>query len=868
MLAMGAELGRTQGGNNNAYAQDNPVGWLDWASADEGLLSFAARLIGIRRAHPALRADRFLTGEPRAGADYPDVVWRTADGQALEPADWDDPRGQTLVMVLAEPDAGGLDRVAVVTHRSPAAVGVALPQPRDGFAWSVLADSGDPGRAGPLDAAELTVARRSVVVLAEAAAAGRRRAGADPELLGRLAQAAGIAPVWWNLKGERHQVSPDTQQALLAAMGWPAETSQQAVDQLRRLAETYDRRPLPFAIVGRTGETVEVPLRFEASGAPALTWVTVHGEDSEVRRLRVSPQTCREAESTARDGRPCSLLRLELPPLAPGRYRLTREDRPDAVCHLTIAPPTCFAPSALADGRRVFGLSAQLYSVRRRGDQGIGDLTTLGELGVAAAQQGAAMLAINPLHALFDDRRDRASPYYPSDRRFLDPIYLDVEPIDPAGSVAASELSNRPTIDYPAVWALKARALEASFARAPDPPGLADFIAENGEALARFATFQAIAETQAGAPWRAWPAGLRDPTSPQVVALARGRGGRVRFHQYLQWLCERRLADAAGEASGLSLGFCRDLAVGAAPDGAEAWSNAALLADGMSIGAPPDQFNAAGQAWGVPPFDPLRLEADGYGHPAELFARNMRHAGAIRIDHVMGLARLFWIPDGAAPAEGAYVAYPMADLLGQLALESTRARCLVVGEDLGTVPAGLRETLAEQQILSYRVLPFERDGSAFRPPGAYPRLALACVSTHDLPPFVGWWENIDIAERLDLNLIHPDEAERAHAERLAEKTALLRALEEAGLIEPGRDVARTPASDVIAAAHAFIAATPSFLALAQVEDLAGERVAVNLPGTDFERPNWRRRLAAPLDELIASEASQAILRAMRAARTG
>jgi glycogen operon protein len=340
----------------------------------------------------------------------------------------------------------------------------------------------------------------------------------------------------------------------------------------------------------------------------------------------------------------------------------------------------------------------------------------------------------------------------------------------------------------------------------------------------------------------------------------------VRFHQHLQWLCERQLAGAAAKAGGLDLGLCRDLAVGAAPDGAEAWSNAALLAHGVAIGAPPDPFNAEGQVWGVPPYDPLRLEADGYAWPAELIARNMRHAGAIRLDHVMGLARLFWIPDGAGPAEGAYVAYPIADLLGQLALESWRARCLVIGEDLGTVPPGLRETLAGEQVLSYRVLPFERDGAVLRPPAAYPRLALACVATHDLPPFAGWWDGVDIAERLALGLIAPDDAGPAHAERLADKAALLQALEAAGLLAPGLEAAAAPASAVAPAAHAFVAATPSFLALAQVEDLAGERVAVNLPGTDLERPNWRRRLTPPLDDVLGAGPAQAILHAMRAAR--
>jgi glycogen operon protein len=340
---------------------------------------------------------------------------------------------------------------------------------------------------------------------------------------------------------------------------------------------------------------------------------------------------------------------------------------------------------------------------------------------------------------------------------------------------------------------------------------------------------------------------------------------RVRFHQYLQWLCERQLAAAAARAHKLSLGFCRDLAVGAAPDGAEAWANAQLLAEGVSIGAPPDQFSTEGQVWGLPPPDPLRLEADGYAHLAGIFAANMRHAGAVRIDHVMGLSRLFWVPKGADGSDGAYVAYPSRDLLGQLALESARARCLVIGEDLGTVPAGLRDTLADEVVLSYRVLPFERDEGRFRPPEAYPRLALACVCTHDLPPFAGWWEGLDVAERQGLKLITAAEADRARLERLAEKAALMEALAGAHLIEAGRDASQTSASDIVAAIHAFVARTPSFLAVAQVEDLAGERVATNLPGTDLERPNWRRRIATPLDGLMETSAAQAILGAIRAA---
>jgi len=288
-----------------------------------------------------------------------------------------------------------------------------------------------------------------------------------------------------------------------------------------------------------------------------------------------------------------------------------------------------------------------------------------------------------------------------------------------------------------------------------------------------------------------------------------------------------------------------------------------------SIGAPPDPLGPLGQVWGLPPFCPHRARADGYRAAAELYAANMRHAGALRIDHVMGLARQFWVPDGADGADGAYVDFPLDDLLGQLALESARARCLVIGEDLGTVPHGLRETMAAQGLLSYRVLPFERDGAAFRPPDVYPRLAWACVATHDLPPLAGWWDGVDIDERLNLDLMGAAEAEAARAERAAARTELMAALADAGLVEAPADAEPGAlTADLAAAIHAYVALTPSLLALAQAEDLAGEREAVNLPGTDTERPNWRRRVGRAVEGLFETAAAKAILAAMRAVRSG
>jgi glycogen operon protein len=340
----------------------------------------------------------------------------------------------------------------------------------------------------------------------------------------------------------------------------------------------------------------------------------------------------------------------------------------------------------------------------------------------------------------------------------------------------------------------------------------------------------------------------------------------VRFHQYLQFLADRQFAAAAAKstASGLELGFFRDLAVGAAPDGVEAWARSDDLADGAWVGAPPDPFAAEGQNWHLPPPLPLRLARGGFASFAALVASNMRHAGALRIDHAMGLTRLFWIPDGGTGADGAYVAYPFADLLGQVALESARARCMVVGEDLGTVPEGFRPTMTEAGILSYRVLLLEREGRTFKPAASYPARAIACVSTHDLPPLAGWWEGADVHERLALGLLH--DSRDAEAERSAERAALIDALAgEGSLSRP--DAGEPPVATVIAAAHEFVAATPCDLVLAQAEDLAGMRVGVNLPGTDAERPNWRLRLPVPVEALLTGEAAQSILGPVRAGRS-
>ena len=849
MLAMGAEFGHSQGGNNNAYAQDNETIWLDWATADTGLASFTARLTALRAAHPALRADRFLTGAASDESLLPDVAWRQADGLPMADPHW----GQSGLLVAVFYADGG--RVALVLNQRDAA-DVTLPDPRDGMAWRVEIDSAADAPPVLLDGAAVRCPPRAVLAVVEVAAPSRRRSGVDAALLDRLAASAGIAAEWWEIDGTRHPVSAPTKQALLAAMRLPAATTAGARDSLRRLAETHQRRALPCAAVARAGEA---PVLRVADDQRAD--LVIADEDGGETTLRLDPQG--GVSGVGLDGLPLRDWHVRLPPLPTGRYRIWHAARPETACALTVAPAACYLPEALATGGRRFGVAAHLYSVRRDGDQGIGDFTTLGLLGQAAGHAGAASLGLNPLHAMFPDQRERASPYHPSDRRFLDAIYIDVaadgfalDDPDVRAVLGArgAELARLPAaspVDYPGVWALKRAVLEAAYARYREPAdssAFEAFLTYGGAALERFATFQAIAEQRPGQRWHDWPAALRD------AATASADPARVRFHQWLQFVADAQLADAAAVArdGGLSLGLYRDLAVGTAPDGAEAWAGAGELAVGVSVGAPPDPFSATGQIWNLPPFDPWRLRQTGFHPLAGLFGANMRHAGALRIDHVMGLARLFWVPDGAQGADGAYVSYPLQDMLGHLALESQRAHCFVVGEDLGTVPDGLREALTAADVLSYRVLWFERQDMGFTPPAQYPARAVACVSTHDLPTLAGWRQGADIAERAVLGQIDAAQRQAAEAERQVETAAL------ASAIGGPPDAA---------AVHGYVASAPSCLVLAQADDLAGETVAVNLPGTDRERPNWRRRIAVPVPELLSSPTARAILDRMRPGRT-
>jgi 4-alpha-glucanotransferase len=527
------------------------------------------------------------------------------------------------------------------------------------------------------------------------------------------------------------------------------------------------------------------------------------------------------------DGRALDVDRALPIDLPTGYHVLRREDDAEAT-RLIVAPRRCPLPA-----RRGWGWASQLYATRSTMSWGIGDLADLRRLGAWASRLGASVLLINPLGAPLPLVEQQPSPYYASSRRFLNPLYLRIEDIPGAAalgpelerlSALGRALNAERLIDRAHVFALKNEALDRLWRRdGGREAAFEEYVRQSGRALHEFATFSALAERYGGG-FRTWPAEYHRPDSPAVGAFAAAHADRVRFHQWLQWQLNAQLARACAETR-----VMQDLPIGADPDGADAWAWQDCLAIGATVGAPPDRYVRRGQDWGLPPFVPHRLRAAGYQPFIETIRAALRHAGGLRIDHVMGLFRLFWIPSGATPAEGGYVRYPAEDLLAIVALESQRAGAVVVGEDLGTVEAGVRERLAEYGILSYRVMWFE-DG----PTSRYPELAMAAVTTHDLPTIAGLWSGADITEQRALGLEPNETALAATRKRLGSAIAAC----SEGTLE-----------DVVAATHAVLAAAPSLLVTATLDDALAVVERPNVPGTAQERPNWSLALPEPLERL-------------------
>jgi len=553
-------------------------------------------------------------------------------------------------------------------------------------------------------------------------------------------------------------------------------------------------------------------------------------------------------------------------------------------------PCRCYEPDWLARGERRWGIAAQLYGLRSARNWGIGDFTDLKSLVALAAKEGADFVGVNPLHALYAAEPRRFSPYSPSSREFLNVLYLDPEAMqafalspaaqrrvaEPAFQERVAALRATPLIDYAAVARLKDEIFRAIFtdfvarcAREPSHPlvaRFAQFSKERGEALRRFAIYQALScRPGFGDNWIRWPAEFRDPASAAVQDFARAEPLAVAYHEFLQWEADVQLAACADAArgAGMSIGLYLDIAVGAGPESTEGWSEQANIIPGFHIGAPPDLWNEGGQDWGLAVFDPYALRRASYRVYRRILHALMRYSAALRIDHVLGFYRLFLVPEGGAPKDGVYLRLPASDLCNVLAEESSAQNCLIIGEDLGTVPEDFPALLRTHNILSCRLLIFARDGERFLSPAEYPRNAMVSVATHDLPPLLGFIEGRDIEARRELGA-YADEGHyrQAHEERTQERRRLREAIEPAGFAI-GDDL-----SGIVAAAHGFLARTPCALLLVQMEDLAMEREQPNVPGSGDRYPNWRRKLSLDLDAIFAAPSTASILEAIRRERPG
>mgnify|MGYP000969141202 CR=1 FL=1 len=886
MLTAGDEMGRTQQGNNNAYAQDNRVTWLDWEGADQDGIELVARLSRLRAKHPCLTVDEWLTGRVLEDGP-PDAAWLKPDGSEMRSGDWDDPSLTTLGLALFRSAApgGDDDRLCLWLNRGETAVAVSPPEPKAGCLWRVLlrSETADPA-AEAMTGETVEVEARSVLVLGEVPAAARLSRAASDAQVAELAAAAGIHPDWYEVDGTHHWVSPESQRAVLAAMHVPCASAEDARHALAQLQVETKGRALPLTQLMRAGSAGAMRVASPLSRGERRLALTITLEDGSIERVTCALGAACETGRAVVGGETFVQRSLPLPPLPAGLHTAALEDQPEAVCTIVSAPPAAVLTGGVENGARLYGLTSHLYALRHQGDAGIGDLATLAHFARVSARLGGALAGINPLHHMFPTDRERASPYQPADRRYLDPIYIDLAGLaevlpggvadDILGPLEARlpALRRLSAVDYTGVWAVKRPALEAAFGTAVraeengrSPPGWSDFLdfeRAGGESLRLHGVFEALADAAGSVDRQRWPAGWRDPLGADVVAFAAAHAREVRFRIWLQWLADRQLASAAarGRAAGLSLGLYRDLAVGTALDGGEIWEGGERFANGVSLGAPPDPFSSDGQVWNLARFDPLALARTGYRPLASLLAANMRHAGVLRIDHILGFMRQFLVPLGAPGSAGAYVDLPIDTLIGIAAIESQRAGCMVIGEDLGTVPDGLRSRMDAASILAYRVLWFERQGLGFLPPSTYPRLATCCLSSHDLPTFRGWRRGRDIEIDRDLGRLKGTAIEARGEERTREMAALGQVLAAAGI---AAGVDETGAS---AAVHELVARAPSAIMLVQVDDLVGETEPLNVPGTDRERPNWRRRLEAPIDDLPTDADARDILAAVRRGR--
>jgi 4-alpha-glucanotransferase len=727
------------------------------------------------------------------------------------------------------------------------------------------------------------------------------------ELISELSVLCGIVPEYWDIFGVRHEAPIETKKAILQSMGLRIATP----EDLQAEIEKKRNRPWnifiePVKVLSFTEQplviTVYVPLR-EGDEESIVFNCTLEDEQGRTDTFTFTHDFVEIADRRTIDGihhlkinfplnisKEIGYYTLDLLYMS-SRFGISGTSRvviTPEVCYLPAQMTNTYADAAATAGHperdRTWGPCINLYGLRSDKNWGVGDFTDLRRVTEWTADLGGGFVGINPLHAIPNKRPFGISPYSPVTRLFRNFIYLDVSAVpDVAESSTALELiesedfqgqlkalRNSVLVDYRKTALLKRNILQLAFdsfdethlgKASPRGEEFRRYIRREGQLLEDFALFTTIQENFGAGSWHRWPEEYRDFRSPEVIAFRNGHDREILFHQYVQWLLDLQHSEVGDTVrqQDMPVGLYQDLAVGSAGDGFDAWIGGDVMAPAMDVGAPPDDFNPGGQNWGFPPLDPEKMRRSGYEVLVRTIRKNMQHAGALRIDHALGMFRLFWIPQGAKPERGAYVHYPTEDILRIIALESVRNKTIVIAEDLGTVGDDVRETLLRYRMLSYKLLYFEKNypDQSFKVPERYSDLALCAVTTHDLPTLYGYWAGRDIEEKTRLDLYPNEELrQRQIQERDSDRVHLLEALKSQGLLPDDFPSDPTTLGMMIPSLcltiYEYLSLSPCKLLAVSLDDIIGTIDQQNMPGTVDSYPNWLRKTPVTLEKIMSN----------------
>ena len=720
-------------------------------------------------------------------------------------------------------------------------------------------------------------------------------------LIEKLAELVGFHTTYTNSFGEKVYAKDEARHSLLNAMGYDLSCDEKIAASITELEQKTWRNMLPPAHIAKLEASQQQVTISIASSALALPNKELHWEISLESGEKVCDSIALTAltllDSATFSDTTFNKYALPLPNLAQGYHQLTLNyGENTASCPLIYAPQTCYSPQE-ASSEKMWGYAAQLYSLTSEDNLGMGDFGDLAKLVEKSAAQQASAIGLNPLHPLYQNNPAHRSPYSPTSRCFLNTLYIDLKQIPNFASCQAAqkrfnseEIQNKiayakqtDLIDYPAVADIKFDIIELLYqdfitVKPKETAEFNDFIASQGDDLLQLATFEALYEhfrkTDFNAyGWTNWPSAFQTPDSDEVKAFQQTYATRINYFCYVQWLAHRQLKSIAKQAkeSGMPIGLYLDLAVGCDGSGVDVWSDKDVYVAGAAVGAPPDAMNTIGQDWGLTPINPVALQQQGYQPLVKALRSNMQYAGALRIDHILGLMRQYWVAPGMKADEGVYITFPLEDILRIIALESRRNNCVVIGEDLGTVPDGFGEIMARAGLLSYKVLFFERwDSGFFMRPELYPAQSMVTVSTHDLPTLAGWWTGKDLEWRQKLSL-YPNEVmgQNERNSRIEDRKLLLDALDDLNVIDMSKAPLQAPAKmnrELTLGVQKYMAQAPSHIQLIPLEDALEVVEQVNIPGTIDEHSNWLQKLPVTIEEFDNTDSITDLAAAMQIAR--